>query len=99
MRDSQPFTQGGWPKRFATEDFRQKSIAIGNFAQRHQPHCKLANGLITAGIVRLHADSTGMGQGRQVHKILTLCCYCLAAIVADKQYIYVITFTNNQICI
>ena len=71
MRDSQPFTQRGWSLRFATVDLRQKCLAIGNFAQRHQPHCKLANGLITAGIVCLHADSTGVGQGRQVHKILT----------------------------
>ena len=71
MRYGQPLAQRRRAKRFPMENVCQKRIGVGYFAQRHQPRRKLTDCLITAGKLRLHADSTGVGQSRQVHKILT----------------------------
>ena len=68
MGDSQPLTQRGWAKRFPLKNVHQKSLGVSDFAQRLQPHRELTYCLITAGKLRLNADSTWIGQGRQVHR-------------------------------
>ncbi|SAG81454.1 Uncharacterised protein [Enterobacter hormaechei] len=68
MGYGQPLAQRRRAKRFPMENVCQKRIGVGYFAQRHQPRRKLTDCLITAGELRLHADSTGVGQSRQVHK-------------------------------
>lgn len=71
MRYGQSLAQRRRAKRFAMENLCQKRIGVGYFAQRYQPRRKLTDCLITAGKLRLHADSTGSVRVVRFIKILT----------------------------
>lgn len=71
MGYGQSLAQRRRAKRFPMENLCQKRIGVGYFAQRHQPRRKLADCLITAGKLRLHADSTGSVRVVRFIKILT----------------------------
>lgn len=83
MGYGQPLAQRRRAKRFAMENLCQKRIGVGYFAQRYQPRRKLTDCLITAGKLRLHADSTGSVRVVRFIRSSPIQSYCLGRIVAD----------------